>query len=1785
MEKPSDHGENQAGPSRQQSDPATPVPLAIRSSAAFLHHLHTDPSSHHITLSGSSTGRDGAPGASPSKPASAAPADTGPSGAGQQPADQSTRKSPLRSSTMAGDNVGGPSRGLKRIPSRRRRPLTSASDSEVSGAPPHGASSRHFSEDVDYDDGISLDDPSYVPDDQLPQLAAEEECPTLTETPQGMPEMQESDAPRQQTGAISAEDDSCLAVFLREDVSSASNMMGMLSLGSARPADATSDGASAMESAPVDIHDGSSGRSRRGSTISSGSGGSQIIGRSGSLAHSVASTSALPSFSVSPSSGERLSWSTFARSYAHGLFDPNRIPNPPNALLEAVRSTGSSQSSPSRSARLLVRGDSPSGSTSESSQKATLSPTATTIDTTPSSGGSQQSGSMSTSEKRNISGVLDANKKAFEFEHLPPHKQEETARAPRPDKLDLPSYNFAAATVRLASSHLRESDLAPLGVPSPERELTDPMASVVSPDPAAPRSSASSDPGTSRSGLIRSVSTTYPTTNDRATLLPTIAASPVSTPNEGPSRAKGKAPENSLRDHQGPPHRGVFVPAHRIPAASVPLERSVEVAGATDYFGLVDSPPNYDRHHSYVSQSSSSKTGTTVTATPTTQAKAKSAETTSASLPGSPLAPTAPAIPLVPQPSQVGPLFEQLGWLPAPLPPHEAARRKALYRYNILHTAADVNFDRIAHMTKLVFSAKIVLIALIDAEEQSHKAESGLGIQTTGRLQSLCSHAILSKSGEPFVLLDALKDWRFANNPQVIGPPHVRFYAGAPLQTPDGYNIGSLCIIDDKPRPEFTPRSRLILKEFASVVMREMELWRDKLQLRLRDRIQVSMEKFTRECLEMDGSASKPNNEVNTKMDHVYNRATQLVCSTLDMEGAFILDISQFEMMEFTLPTGKTTIYRADPFISADGQSPVFERSEAFGSVNALPVFASTTDKQVPKALNPDEHERLSEFLRDHKDGRIYENIAPAWIRYMFPQDLRFGLLVPIFGVDNQPFALLGTYTCKQTCQSLEGYELQFLRAIGVIILSAVLRRRMVMADKAKSILISSVSHELRTPLHGILAAAELLSDTTLDANQMSFLKTVQTCGNSLIETVNHVLDFTKLSGSSQGSSGAIKLSRVNLATLVEQTVEGCWIGQRAKQFHGDSEIGSFYAPDAPHGLIPRAQRASVSSRLAHVETVIDIASRERGWVVRCEKGGLRRVIMNLVGNSLKFTSDGYVQVTLREMPHEPGARKIPVEIAVIDTGKGIGKEFLKDQLFHPFSQENPLQTGTGLGLAIVNSIVRSESVNGKVDVWSSEGMGTEIRVSFDVEVVEEDEDTSSVSSAMSMASHPGRGKSLSFFSFAEDYRGQMLSLEVLGAYAAAAGFELKENGEGDVYVIHEDEEILEQVQSYGRPIIFITPGRTSQASSIRDNMRKNAGSLQILYKPIGPAAFRKALCIAVDHLDERDPDSERRSSQHAAAFEDRPGFSRGSSGASQESNATISDLAQRRFERSANRAPLLRRRSAETSMDPSTKIGRPALHPRGVTYHHPAHPSSRRTSQTSPPKKSDEPDDSPPAGISNSPQPGSPGSAISTISLADGGVMLKAATVPINAPRRERIPRVLIVEDNAINRRVLGAFLKKKGIEYAEAIDGGAGVEVFENSPANYWDVILMDISMPVLNGHEATRAIRKIEANRRPSSGSQASTPGSEVPPDVSSNSALASGSTQHKPISSAPHSTGQIKLPPAKILQSRAKIFALTGLATSDDKREAFSSGVDGYLVKPVSLKSLGLIFQKIGYPIDI
>jgi PAS domain S-box-containing protein len=159
----------------------------------------------------------------------------------------------------------------------------------------------------------------------------------------------------------------------------------------------------------------------------------------------------------------------------------------------------------------------------------------------------------------------------------------------------------------------------------------------------------------------------------------------------------------------------------------------------------------------------------------------------------------------------------------APLPLNETQRLQALRAYDILDSKPEAAFDRAARMAATMFSVPIALISLVDRERQWLKSCFGVDVRETSRDVAFCAHAILSDS--VFVVEDATQDERFADNPLVTGEPCIRFYAGAPLRTRDGYNLGTLCIIDSKPR-SFSPTEAAMLTDMAAFVVDEMELRR-----------------------------------------------------------------------------------------------------------------------------------------------------------------------------------------------------------------------------------------------------------------------------------------------------------------------------------------------------------------------------------------------------------------------------------------------------------------------------------------------------------------------------------------------------------------------------------------------------------------------------------------------------------------------------------------------------------------------------------------------------------------------------------------------------------------------------------------------------------------------------------------------------------------------------------------------------------------------------------------------
>ena len=157
---------------------------------------------------------------------------------------------------------------------------------------------------------------------------------------------------------------------------------------------------------------------------------------------------------------------------------------------------------------------------------------------------------------------------------------------------------------------------------------------------------------------------------------------------------------------------------------------------------------------------------------------------------------------------------------------NEAARLEALHRLQILGSPAEPAFDRITQLARALFGVPIALVSLIDAERQWFKAKCGLEISGTPRDQALCHYTILHDT--VFVVPDARANPTFASNPLVTGEPHIRFYAGAPLTIAPGIRLGSLCIIDTKPRV-FEDADRRRLAGLAQLVVGEIWL-RDLMQ-------------------------------------------------------------------------------------------------------------------------------------------------------------------------------------------------------------------------------------------------------------------------------------------------------------------------------------------------------------------------------------------------------------------------------------------------------------------------------------------------------------------------------------------------------------------------------------------------------------------------------------------------------------------------------------------------------------------------------------------------------------------------------------------------------------------------------------------------------------------------------------------------------------------------------------------------------------------------------------------
>lgn len=160
-----------------------------------------------------------------------------------------------------------------------------------------------------------------------------------------------------------------------------------------------------------------------------------------------------------------------------------------------------------------------------------------------------------------------------------------------------------------------------------------------------------------------------------------------------------------------------------------------------------------------------------------------------------------------------------------PIPAEEEDRLRDLERFGVLGENSDIHLDRLVELARLIFSAPMAAISLVTADRQWFLAEKGLNVKQTPRGVAFCAHAIMGD--QVMVVPNALEDERFRDNPLVTSEPQIRFYAGAPLRSGNGYNLGTLCVIDCEPMKPTAIQIRQ-LELLSQLVIRELELRRER---------------------------------------------------------------------------------------------------------------------------------------------------------------------------------------------------------------------------------------------------------------------------------------------------------------------------------------------------------------------------------------------------------------------------------------------------------------------------------------------------------------------------------------------------------------------------------------------------------------------------------------------------------------------------------------------------------------------------------------------------------------------------------------------------------------------------------------------------------------------------------------------------------------------------------------------------------------------------------------------
>ncbi|RAK78901.1 hybrid sensor histidine kinase/response regulator [Aspergillus fijiensis CBS 313.89] len=1054
-------------------------------------------------------------------------------------------------------------------------------------------------------------------------------------------------------------------------------------------------------------------------------------------------------------------------------------------------------------------------------------------------------------------------------------------------------------------------------------------------------------------------------------------------------------------------------------------------------------------------------------------------------------------------------------------------------------------------------------------QDSNAKAKSGtlwLGVcQMSREHMRMCDHAMKTFVDDPeamFMVRDLSKDSRFHDHPSVVGHPNNRFYVSVPIVSPGKHVIGNLVVIDDKPRDGLVEEEIVCIRDLALTVIDHLQSQRAMREEYREEKMVKALALFVNGKSDLgewsqnqDGRPTKktggalvdmsevknrlddlkvtdseddsvqnnesekkrqsetdpPSDEQDRQQDEpeeqqdntdqvqgrsekqdqaeqqdqselqqnglspttsrlqeslvpsnvrtILSRASNLIHQALDVEGTMFLDASVYARRQLM---GSTSDLHEDRNPSprkssgdsqstpgkSSGDSQLTPGKKAAKDQNlgsATLVLGHSTNAGLTQDHEPsDRHyvslssELVSRIIDRYSRGKIFHIDADGTITMSYegtalsselethvrgegaglegkqPHDTmiqeenrdirdlikvmpgaRCIAIFPLWDFQrNRWFAVNVVWTRDPGRVLSEPKDLTYMAAFSNSVMAEISRLNLQAADRAKADFISSISHELRSPLHGILGTLELLNDTATSVTQRPLLETVSSCGKTLLDTLNNLLDYGKMNalndpqGSQKQNESKYEEERrtsksqgppeqeEDLSLIVQEVVEGLVAGQDF--FWRTTET----KPEKER----KAKEKKPKGNLKDVITIVDIKWQE-SWLCMVNPGAWRRVIMNLFGNALKYTEKGCIRLRMENSSMLLENEKVPaVRIVITDSGRGMSEDYILHHLYTAFVQEDTMSPGLGVGVHIVNQIVKSMS--GQIEFNSELGVGTEVSLLIPITMITDKPATSLASSRYETLKKRLHGRTVALFT--NTFRANDLKVKPefvdnivtnlrkmisdwFGLRVLTAD-EL-EGQPADINIITQDEYsrnynpeatgpggLSPSVSvSVGFPLIVLSANATKAA-----DLRSDRDDVVFFYQPVSPKSL-------------------------ATAFE------------------TCLDIK----ERSGDNTPARMQSTPSPPPDAQIQLPEPAMNG--------SRPQSAETQD------------------------------------------------PVNKKMA-----VLLVEDNAINLQLLEMAVKKSKFQYHSVSNGLEASEAFRRLA---FDAVVMDISMPVMNGLEATRKIRQWE------------------------------------------------------------------------------------------------------------